>query len=727
MSLRQIFKTEMRYWLPMVCATYLLINGYLSGWTTWLVPDLHIPLLYTGDVLAYGVMIERQIQGFWFFENTRYGYPFIATLYDFPMAFADAIAIKVIGLVVPTWYAIYTCYVVLSFIINAVVTYVVMRAMGLTYVWALVGACLFNMLPFHFYRIGHIVYTVYACVPLAYYVAWQLWSGHSHHWQRHHIIPSAILGVVLGSFNIYYALFSIMIIGLTILVVVWRDRTVQGAITGGWFICAVAVGIGCGLLVPLWHMVTDPNTIPLSRAVEDSVRYALWPVALLTFVPDTWVMSASYMAALGSKWTEFHANSIIGSLGVVIVLWWVVQAWLGRTVSSLARFLGMQLCALIAYSAVGGGGLIVSLLATSIIRASNRFAIFAMYIGVFAVMWVLQQSISRRLASPWRIALLGAVVLVGGLVYDSPLGTTPMKYAPYVARATAWQREMQFFHDVEVSAGAGAPTYQLPALAFPEHDPVYRQTRCALYTSLACSHGNAFGRDGDLFYAMLARAPVATQLDVLARLGFTGMMIDRTYAGIPALEQAFRDALGAAPTIESADQQLAYYRLPTPRAAVRSGRSTAEVVAAAHFLHAEYALTQQRDVRVPIDLRMPWLPGSVASLTGIYELEPRGRWSNASDFRNVVLTMRAPFPRQFTLEITAQAWGRNIDAPMTVNVGAQTHTVTFGATMSTQTLTVQTDGTARTLTIIPAYRQRAASNDARFIALLIEQIRITPH
>ena len=203
-------------------------------------------------------------------------------------------------------------------------------------------------------------------------------------------------------------------------------------------------------------------------------------------------------------------------------------------------------------------------------------------------------------------------------------------------------------------------------------------------------------------------------------------MIDRSYRNMDDIERTLRTTLGFAPAIESQDGTMAYYVLPAPTGAFIPGRMSADVIATAQFLNAEYALRTNPDVRIPIDLRKPWLPGSVRSIAGIYELDARGRWSNASDFRDVVLTMQAPLPRTFTLTITALAWERNINAPVTIVVGQQRQQVRFGATMTTNVLTFTTDGTAKTITIIPAYRQQASTSDARFLALLLEQIQITP-
>lgn len=726
MTLRQILKIEIRYWLPMVVFTYLIINGYLSGWSTWIVPDLHVPMLFKGDPLSYGMMFQRQTEGFWYFENMRAGYPFVSTLYDFPMGFLDAVTVKILGFIVPKWYAIYTLFVVTSFVLNAVVCYAVTRVMGISILWSIIASLLFNFVPFHFYRIGHVVYTIYIGVPLAYYMAWQIWQAQHTLWHRRNILPTSLIGFVLGGFNIYYAVFSLIIMTTTTAIVTWRDRSLRVMWRGIAVIITIMIGVISGFLSPFLYMFTNPNTIPLSRPVEDSVYYALWPIGLFSFVPDSVLFGDTYFNVLGIAWNEFQANSILGSLGVVLVLWGILSSWLNRPVASFMRFLGFELGILLMYCTVGGGGLIISLLVTSIIRGTNRFAIFAMFIGIVALMWSLQQFVAQRQWQTRATALCAVCVLLFGIGLDNPIATNPLHYAPQSARVTIWEQEQAFFRDVELRAGAGAAVYQLPALAFPENDPEYRQTRCAVYTRLFCSHGNAFGRDGVLFYYMLAHESIAIQRVVLSRLGFSGVIIDRTYPQMANVERAWRDTLGYAPAIESVDRQLVYYVLPPPTGTVHAGRSTHDVLVAAQFLQAEYALRTQTDIRTPIDFTKPWLPGSVKSLTGVYDFDAMGRWSNAGDFRNVVLTMNKPLPQKFNLDITALAWNRNINAPITVIVGKQRHQIRFTARFTTQSVTFMTDGTAQTITIIPAYRQPASARDARFLALLLQKIQITP-
>ena len=714
MTLRRILKDEVVYWLPMVIATYVLINGYLSGWTSYLLPEMRVPLTFSGDGLLFGMFIQRQIEGFWYFENMRSGYPFVSSFYNFPMSFLDPLTIKLIGWMTPSWYAIYISYTVLSFVFVAITSYAVLRAFDIQRGLALIGACAFNMVPFHFYRFEHLFLIMYAGVPLVYYLAWRIWQGEVHFWRREDIVASILLGVFLGAYNIYFALLNLIIVASITGIVALRDRSWRILVSGGVMAGVIGVGAGLGLINPVWNMINGLGTT-LIRPIEDSVSYALAPIMLFTFVPDTYITHPAYTALSGVYVnSEFHANSIFGSLGLVIVIFGTLWAFIKRTVSPILRFLGLELGLILFGCMVGGGGLIVSLLVGSIIRATNRFAIYAMFIGVLAAIWGIQLLLERL---SWRKPLpqvISAAVLVFCLVYDSPIGTNPTKYAPLAARLATWQSEQAFFHNIEAQAGSGAPTYQLPALAIPEHDPGYRQTRCTLYTSLACSHGNVTGSDGDLFYQMLAQAPVNTQLQVLSRLGFTGMILDRTDEYVRRIEPTFRNVLGHNADIVSVDQQLAYYRLPKPTGKVIAGRNMNDIVSTAQFLQTEYALRDNTEAYLLIDFSAPWLPGNVKKNSGLYGFNPKvGRWG--SDFQMVQVTMQDPLPLHFILEITALARGSNIRDPIAIMVGNQRQYVTFEEMMSTQKIQFTTDGTANQITI-----------DARFIDMLFKGIRIVP-
>jgi phosphoglycerol transferase len=150
---------------------------------------------------------------------------------------------------------------------------------------ALIGACAFNIMPFHFYRFEHLFLIMYACVPLVYYIVWQIWLGEVDFWRREDIVASVLIAICLGACNIYFALFNVIIVVFTTGIVAIRDRSWRILGSGGVMVGVMCVGVGLGLVNSLWNMVNGLST-SIVRPIEDSVSYALAPIMLFTFVSD---------------------------------------------------------------------------------------------------------------------------------------------------------------------------------------------------------------------------------------------------------------------------------------------------------------------------------------------------------------------------------------------------------------------------------------------------------
>src|SRR5690606_33675572 len=108
---------------------------------------------------------------------------------------------------------------------------------------------------------------------------------------------------------------------------------------------------------------------------------------------------------------------------------------------------------------------------------------------------------------------------------------------------------------------------------FPESPPLHQLGDTTLSLgflhsdALRWSWGGMKGRAGDLFYRALATQPLTRQLDVIGRLGFDGVYIDRRgYADrAQALERELQALLGATATLQSDDGNVVFYRIE-PRA-----------------------------------------------------------------------------------------------------------------------------------------------------------------
>lgn len=728
-SWRAILWREWFIWVPITIGIYLFVNGYYSGGTSWLTPNTTIPLLYSADALFIAPYMQRQLEGNWYFESVRMGYPFVATLYDFPSTFAEMGLLSLMQWAWPSWVEAYHWWYVLSYVLVFVVTYVVFRHWRIQPVWAVIGALAFDFMPFHHDRIAHPYFFWYFIVPIVFAYGWKFWQGYLLRWRHWSGVTHLLLFGAIGTFYVYWAVMS-----SAVLVVA---GVVGSAVHRNWRILLQSVVLtSCmvaGLLVSyapsLRFAQENPTNMPLVREVEDSEKFALWPIALLTPAPAHTTLGQAYHQFLDDQGlpSEHNVNTFLSALGIVFALSAFAWHLLGREASAFLRFLAVIIIGLTVYAAVGGLGLSVSLYVTSLIRATNRILVFIAFAGITACMYVIQH-VHRTYAAqrPWRVWALASVLLV--LVwFDAPMAAGPYRNADWSTRMTAWEQERRFFVESEQALGAGAAVYQLPALFFPEGDlePAYGQMRCFLFSRMLCSHGDVFGRDGYLFYRELQNAPIVQQLDVVARLGFDGVMVSRNYYRTnPRLEQEIAAQLGD-PIVVSTDRSLALYRL-TPTGPKIPGRTLAQIVEQGQFLQAEYQIRQQTAITTPIEFWRPWLPSSVRYVRGLYDAESRGRWNDGKSARQVTIVFKESLPARFRLDITALAWGRSVDAPVQVRIGSTVAEVRFGHELSMQSVTLTNPRADTRLTLVPPFRERASDQDYRYLSFLLHSMLITP-
>jgi phosphoglycerol transferase len=127
-----------------------------------------------------------------------------------------------------------------------------------------------------------------------------------------------------------------------------------------------------------------------------------------------------------------------------------------------------------------------------------------------------------------------------------------------------------FIHKIEASLPENSAIYQLPYVPFPESGPVNDLSVYQLGTgfisskTLRWSFGGMKGREGDLFYRALSKETVAKQLDVIKRLGFAGIYIDRRgFADRgESVVMELTSLLGTGPALERADGNVVFFKVP---------------------------------------------------------------------------------------------------------------------------------------------------------------------
>jgi len=128
---------------------------------------------------------------------------------------------------------------------------------------------------------------------------------------------------------------------------------------------------------------------------------------------------------------------------------------------------------------------------------------------------------------------------------------------------------------------------------------------------------------------------------------------------------------------------------------------------------------------------LPGLPQQVQKVSGLSYVEPWGRWSDANLLPQITVQYLEPLPADFTLTLTARAFGENALRPITVKVGEWQQQVTFGEQDSTLTLQVSNPGKVRDIVITPPLPEESSVGlidgfAARKLGIGLVSLRVAP-
>src|SRR5215208_701112 len=163
--------------LGTVALTCLALIPMLRLWRA----DLRAPFIYDGDA-TYNLMITKGILKYgWWLENPDLGAPSGQQLYDFPNLVADSLHLalfKLLGVFSSDPVLILNLFYLLSFPLVALMSFLVLRQLGISAAVALVCSVLYALAPYHFWRgEPHVFLGAYYSVPVGAYLVLSLLSG----------------------------------------------------------------------------------------------------------------------------------------------------------------------------------------------------------------------------------------------------------------------------------------------------------------------------------------------------------------------------------------------------------------------------------------------------------------------------------------------------------------------------------------------------------------------
>jgi phosphoglycerol transferase len=566
--------------------------------------SLAAPFRYTAldDTKFYLMMIRSVIREGSFGAGSSLGAPFGQQLADFPQGGDNLnfLIIRLLALFTSNPAVVANLFFLATFPLSAVSAFAVMRKLDVARWPAMIGAVLFALLPYHFYRgESQLLLSAYYSVPLSAYLFMSIFLGEerlrrragvgggARAWLSWRTLRTVLLCAVIGSAGMYYAAFGLVLLtaGALIALIGGRGRrAVLGAVG-----CIVLIGVflAANLSPSLIYRAEHGSNPLIARSLSDTELLGLKPAQLLLPVQGHRLallssLNSEYAKAGGSAYCE-QCYETLGTVGDAGFLWLVLgglAAIIGAggllTRSRLygPAALGVLLSLLIA--SVGGLSSLLAYFLTPDVRGWNRMSLFIAFFSLLAAARLLQAGLSRLAERGtrrrWSAAVV-AFVLVAGVLDETSADFVPQ----YRAAAAEYHSDSAFFGSVQRRLGAGAEVFELPYVPFPEgygaettalgfgspsFGTTYEEARGYITsTDLRWSYGAMKGRSADWAGALAAK-PLQLAVAAAALSGFKGLVLEPSGYQSPegALRAALRSQLGSEPVV-SRDGQLWFFDL----------------------------------------------------------------------------------------------------------------------------------------------------------------------
>lgn len=572
--------SEWKWWLPGAIFAFVFASILMSGWPAGLLPELSYPYVYLADGLSHSWVALRAIEG-WIFENPRSGFPFGSSFLDYPGSDAgNLLLLKLFGAITGEYHSSLNLFFLLSFPAAFVSSFFSLRTIGLSSALAVSASLLFAFLAFHFQRIEHLFYLWYFVAPVFFYFCFRFFSDDSGFSLKQITARKAIQFlasfVVLASFGVYYAFFGVILLSVTAFASFAKTGRISSATPAILAIFIVILGVGINVAPNIIHkMKSGHNSEVVIRSPVEAEVLGLKLMQIVLPRPDHRIPSlgaltqryeASYPLVNENRTSGLGA---VGAVGFMILLLHLLASLSGRQVDPRMSFLAMLVFVLFLFGTIGGFGALFSASVSSSIRGWNRISVFIAF-GSIAGFFVALQIFIRHYCSG---AAAKVVILVCGIVsgaaglYDQ---TAPACQPCNEQKKSKFMNDKLFVEEIERTLPRGSAIYQLPYLPFPEapqlHSlPPYDLSTGFLHSkNLKWSYAGMRGREGDVFFRALAKAPIEKQLETIREMGFSGIYIDRRgFAdnGV-ALITKMSELLGSNPTLQRGDGHVVFFQLP---------------------------------------------------------------------------------------------------------------------------------------------------------------------
>lgn len=574
-----------------VAATALCLLILVWAMQLWRA-DLAVPfILWGGDELFYSLLIKGIIDNGWSLHNPFVGMPTGLDLHDYPSA--DNLHLLVISLLsywTANWTVILNTYFLLGFPLTTLTALFVFRKFQVSDPAAVVGSVLFAFLPYHFWRgEAHLFLAAYYLIPLIIMVLLWVCTGEPlfgegrgddkspRRWASSAGIMSIIICIAVGSGGVYYAFFAsflLMIAGVSALA---QQRSFRPLLSAGILLAILTLtffaNIAPSLMYAYQYAMNNAPLRPPSAAELYAMKITqlVLPVSKHRIAYLTDIKNLYTRGTLVSNENDMSSLGVIGSLGFLVLIGWLVCGQLRGPRARLSTSLSVLNIAAVLFATMGGFGALFAFYISPQIRGYNRMSVYIGFFAFFAVVLCLEK-LGRRWATSGvgrclSYGVLGLVLILG--ILDQ---TTPAFVPSYDQITEEFGSDADFIRRIETLVPRNAMIFQLPYMPFPETPAMHRMRsydhlRGYLHSkTLRWSFGAMKFREGDTWQKQMAAKPLGELVEALQLAGFHGIYLDRYgYADQGVEVETNLSALLNTRPLISANQRLSFFNFAGAR------------------------------------------------------------------------------------------------------------------------------------------------------------------
>lgn len=549
-----------------------LVFSFLNLWNY----DFTVPLWYgDGDNIMLGTSIKRAMEWGELFDSKLLGAPFSATNYDFPLYadYLNVLYIKIFANITNSYALGINIAFILLFPITSIITYLVMKNMGIRNLFCIFGSLTFSFLPYRFLRkTTHFFLSMYAQIPLITLVIFWLITDENFFIMNKDFFKYkknyyAILFLIITSFTgIYYAFFGVFFIIIAIIIKTVNKRNIKTLLSGIIIISIVCIPI---LLASIPNRVfIEKNGVNMESPIRSSSEAEVYGLKITQLLLPNQSHGIQALQNIQDKYSNAplpnEGSEYLGLIGVMGFITLIVTLLINHNQvgKELLLFSRLNLFGVL-LGTIGGFGSMFALLITPQIRAYNRISVYIAFLSITAVCLLL-----TKMYEKFNIPL-GVTVLLIGIFMIGLREQAIVNKGGYNDIIFSYRSDEKFIKEIEGNVSDGAMIYQWVYQAYPETPPInamgdYASARGYLHSdTLRWSYGDQKGRKSDIWNRYVASLDIEEKLEVIVLAGFEGIYID-TYAytndELSALTSRLSTILCIEPLV-SDDGRLLFYTL----------------------------------------------------------------------------------------------------------------------------------------------------------------------